>query len=50
MDELILKTKCYLTTQVGTQVIRESTQTEWENYGEILRRIDEAKWSELAWN
>ena len=50
MDELILKTKCYLTTQVGTQVIRESTQAEWENYGEILRRIDEAKqWAIGDW-
>ena len=50
MDELILKTKCYLTTQVGTQVVRESTQAEWENYGEILRRIDEAKqWAIGDW-
>jgi N6-adenosine-specific RNA methylase IME4 len=50
MDELILKTKCYLTTQVGTQMVRESTQAEWENYGDILRRIDEAKqWAIGDW-
>ena len=50
MNELILKTKCYLTTQVGTQVIRKSTKTEWENYGEILRRVDEAKqWAIGDW-
>jgi N6-adenosine-specific RNA methylase IME4 len=50
MNELILKTKCYLTTQVGTQIIRKSTKTEWENYGEILRRVDEAKqWAIGDW-
>lgn len=48
--ELILKTKCYLTTQVGTQVTRASTKTEWETYGEILRRVDEAKqWAIGDW-
>ena len=48
--ELILKTKCYLTTQVGTQVIRKSTQAEWDTYGEILRRVDEAKqWAIGDW-
>lgn len=50
MDELILRTKCYLTTQVGTQIVRKSTQAEWQNYGEILRRIDEAKqWAIGDW-
>lgn len=50
MTELILKTKCYLTTQVGTQVIRASTKPEWETYGEILRRVDEAKqWAIGDW-
>lgn len=50
MNELILKTKCYLTTQVGTQVTRPSTKTEWETYGEILRRVDEAKqWAIGDW-
>jgi N6-adenosine-specific RNA methylase IME4 len=50
MNELILKTKCYLTTQVGTQIIRQSTKAEWEKYGEILRRVDEAKqWAIGDW-
>jgi len=50
VNELILKTKCYLTTQVGTQVTRASTKTEWETYGEILRRVDEAKqWAIGDW-
>ena len=50
MNELILKTKCYLTTQVGTQITRKSTKAEWENYGEILRRVDEAKqWAIGDW-
>ena len=48
--ELILTTQCYLTTQVGTQITRESTQAEWETYGEILRRVDEAKqWAIGDW-
>ena len=48
--ELILKTRCYLTTQVGTQVLRKSTKAEWENYGEILRRVEEAKqWALGDW-
>lgn len=50
MNELILKTKCYITTQVGTQITRKSTKKEWENYGEILRRVDEAKqWAIGDW-
>jgi len=50
MDELILKTTCYLTTQVGTQVTRKSTKDEWEYYGDILRRIEEAKqWAIGDW-
>lgn len=50
MNELILKTKCYLTTQVGTQVTRKSSKAEWETYGEILRRVDEAKqWAIGDW-
>jgi len=49
-SELILKTKCYITTQVGTQVVRKSTKKEWEDYGEILRRVDEAKqWAIGDW-
>ena len=50
MNELILKTKCYVTTQVGTQVTRKSSKAEWETYGEILRRVDEAKqWAIGDW-
>ena len=50
MTELILKTQCYITTETGTQVIRKSTKTEWENYGEILRRVDEARqWAIGDW-
>lgn len=50
MNELILRTKCYVTTQVGTHVTRKSTKTEWESYGEILRRVDEAKqWAIGDW-
>jgi N6-adenosine-specific RNA methylase IME4 len=50
MNELTLKTNCYLTTQVGTQITRKSTKAEWENYGEILRRVDEAKqWAIGDW-
>lgn len=48
--ELTLKTKCYVTTQVGTQVVRQSTKGEWEAYGEILRRVEEAKqWAIGDW-
>ncbi len=50
MNELILRTKCYVTTQTGTQITRKSTQKEWETYGEILRRVDEAKqWAIGDW-
>lgn len=50
MNALTLNTKCYLTTQVGTQVTRQSTKAEWETYGEILRRVDEAKqWAIGDW-
>ena len=50
MNELILKTSCYVTTQVGTEIVGKSTQKEWENYGEILRRVDEAKqWAIGDW-
>ena len=50
MDELILKTKCYLTTEVGTEITRKSTRAEWENYGDLLRRVDEAKqWAIGDW-
>jgi hypothetical protein len=49
-NELTLRTQCYVTTQVGTQLTRKSTKTEWENYGEILRRVEEAKqWAIGDW-
>jgi len=50
MSELILKTKCYVTTRVGTKVTRDSTQAEWETYGELLKRVDEARqWAIGDW-
>lgn len=49
-NELILKTGCYLTTAVGTEIVRESTKDEWRTYGEILRRVEEAKqWAIGDW-
>ena len=50
MNELILRTKCYVTTPLGTEVTRPSTESEWQAYGEILRRVDEAKqWAIGDW-
>lgn len=49
-QELQLQTGPYRTTFVGTEVIRQSTKEEWTNYGEILRRVDEAKqWAIGDW-
>jgi len=49
-NELQLRTSAYLTTFVGTEIIRQSTLREWRNYGEILKRIDEAKqWAIGDW-
>jgi len=42
-NELQLQTGAYRTTFIGTEIVRESTQKEWRCYGEILRRVDEAK-------
>jgi len=40
----------YRTTYVGIEVQRETTPDEWEQYGEILRRVDEAKqWAIGDW-
>ena len=48
--ELQLRTSAYLTTFIGTEIIRASTKDEWINYGEILKRIDEAKqWAIGDW-
>ena len=49
-NELQLQVGPYRTTFVGTEIIRKSTKKEWENYGEILRRVDEAKqWAIGDW-
>ena len=49
-NELQLKTGPYKTTFVGTEITRASTPDEWQNYGEILKRIDEAKqWAIGDW-
>lgn len=48
--ELTLQTGPYRTTFIGTEISRPSTQDEWRNYGEILRRVDEAKqWAIGDW-
>lgn len=50
MNELQLKTGPYKTTFVGTEIVRASTLAEWRNYGEILKRVDEAKqWAIGDW-
>jgi len=50
MNELQLRTGAYRTTFIGTEIIRPSTLDEWKNYGEILRRVDEAKqWAIGDW-
>ncbi|GAI72168.1 unnamed protein product, partial [marine sediment metagenome] len=49
-NELQLRIGPYRTTFVGTEIIRVSTLSEWQNYGEILKRIDEAKqWAIGDW-
>jgi len=49
-NELQLRTGPYRTTFVGTEIIRQSTKDEWRNYGEILKRVDEAKqWAIGDW-
>ncbi len=50
MQELQLRTGPYRTTFIGTEITRASTKDEWQNYGEILRRVDEAKqWAIGDW-
>lgn len=50
MNELQLRTGPYKTTFVGTEITRASTKEEWQNYGEILKRVDEAKqWAIGDW-
>ena len=49
-NELDLQRGPYSTTFVGLEMQRESTPTEWEQYGEVLRRVDEAKqWAIGDW-
>lgn len=49
-NELQLQTGPYRTTFIGTEIVRESTKDEWEVYGEMLRRVDEAKqWAIGDW-
>jgi len=49
-NELQLQTGPYRTTFVGTEMVRQSTKDEWINYGEILKRVDEAKqWAIGDW-
>ena len=50
LTELQLQTGAYRTTYIGTEVLRPSTIQEWKCYGEILRRVDEAKqWAIGDW-
>lgn len=50
VNELQLQTGPYRTTFIGTEIVRESTKDEWQVYGEILRRVDEAKqWAIGDW-
>ena len=50
MNELQLQLGPYRTTFIGTEITRVSTKKEWENYGEILKRVDEAKqWAIGDW-
>ena len=49
-DDLVLQTPAYKTTRIGTEVVRLSTPSEWEVYGEILRRVEEARqWAIGDW-
>ncbi|GAH36692.1 unnamed protein product [marine sediment metagenome] len=49
-NELQLRIGPYKTTFVGTEISRVSTLGEWQNYGEILKRVDEAKqWAIGDW-
>ncbi len=49
-QELQLQTGPYRTTFIGTEISRASTKQEWTNYGEILKRVDEAKqWAIGDW-
>ena len=50
MNELQLQGGPYRTTFVGLELLKPSTPQEWEGYGEVLRRVDEAKqWAIGDW-
>ena len=50
MNELELQVGPYRTTFIGTEILRPSKPDEWKNYGEILKRVDEAKqWAIGDW-
>ena len=50
MNELQLQTGAYRTTYKGTEILRQSTKEEWNNYGIILKCVDEAKqWAIGDW-
>src|SRR3990167_3231733 len=49
-NELQLQTGPYRPTYIGTEIVRKSTKKEWQTYGEILKRVDEAKqWAIGDW-
>lgn len=49
-NELQLRIGPYKTTFVGIEIMRASTLNEWQNYGGMLKRIDEAKqWAIGDW-
>ncbi len=49
-NELELTAGPYRTTATGIEIVRQSTKKEWQTYGEVLRRIDEAKqWAIGDW-
>lgn len=50
MNELVLQTTCYRTTRTGLEIVGQSTEREWETYGEILKAVEEAKqWAIGDW-
>lgn len=50
MGELQLTTTVYRTTEVGIEILGKSTKTQWQKYGEALKRLDEAKqWAIGDW-
>lgn len=49
-NELTLQTGPYRTTFIGTEIVRQSTEREWKNYGKILSLVPEARqWATGDW-